>query len=268
VLGDPQISNAPVAARVNDPGHARTSRRADTVTTFVLVPGGWHGAYSWQPTVDLLVAQGHEVRALTLSGLGHDHPRRVPEPNLDDHIAQVVAELDRVDGPVTLCGHSYGGMVITGAADRAPHRVDRLVYVDAYVPEDGDSCWSLTSDDFRQLFTTGAAGDGRTVAVPPGLDPRARPHPVASFLQAVRLTGAVDGVARRTAVFATNFPDTPFAELRRRLRADPTWDVHDVHVGHAVQRLAPAALTEILLGSGPIPSTTAESSTIGDDSGR
>lgn len=228
------------------------------MTTFVLVPGGWHGGYAWQPTVDLLVAQGHEVRALTLDGLGPDRPRRGPEPNLDDHIAQVVAELDRADGPVTLCGHSYGGMVISGAADRAPHRVDRLVYVDAYVPDDGDSCWSLTSDGYRRLFTAGAAADGRTVAVPPGLDPRARPHPVASFLQAVRLTGAIDGIARRTAVFATDFPETPFGELRRRLRSDPAWEVHDLPVGHAVQRLAPAALTEILIGAGPVRSTAAE----------
>lgn len=224
---------------------------ADARTTFVLIPGGWHGAYSWQPTAELLTGLGHRVRALTLDGLGADRPQRVPAPNLDDHIAQVVEEIAAADGPVTLCGHSYGGMVITGAADRAPDQVERLVYVDAYVPDDGDSCWSLTSEDFRRTFTAGAAGDGRTVAVPPGLDPRARPHPVASFLQAVRLTGAIDGVARRTAVFATDFPGTPFAQLRRRLHADPAWEVHDLHVGHAVQRLAPAALTEILVRPAP-----------------
>lgn len=59
-------------------------------------------------------------------------------------------------GSSTLAGHSYGGMAITGAADRAPQRVRRLVYVDAYVPQDGASCWTLTNDTFRQAFVAGA----------------------------------------------------------------------------------------------------------------
>jgi len=217
------------------------------MTTFVIVPGGWQGGWSWQPTVERLLAQGHTVRALTLAGLDPDRPEPDAAPNLDTHIAEVTAELERHSEPVTLCGHSYGGMVITGAADRAPHKVARRVHVDAYVPDDGDSCWSLTSDEYRRLFVSGAAADGRTVAVPAGLDPRARPHPLASFLQAVRLTGAIDAIARRTAVFATAFPGTPFADLRHRLLADPAWEVHELPVGHAIARLAPDALTEILV---------------------
>ena len=218
------------------------------MTRFVLVAGGWQGGWAWQATLDRLVAQGHTVRALTLAGLRPERPETGQAPNLDTHVDEVVDELERADGPVTLCGHSYGGMVITGAADRAPHLVERLVYVDAYVPDDGDSCWSLTSDAFRETFVAGAAADGRTVAVPVGMDPRAMPHPLGSFMQAVRLTGAVATVARRTAVFATAFPATPFRDLRDRLRSDPRWEVHDVPVGHAIHRLAPDALTGILLG--------------------
>jgi len=217
------------------------------MATFVIVPGGWHGGWSWQPTVERLLARGHTVRALTLDGLHPDRPESEAAPNLDTHIAEVNAELGCHEGPVILCGHSYGGMVITGAADRTPHRVARLVYVDAYVPSDGDSCWSLTSDSYRRLFISGAAADGRTVAVPAGLDPRARPHPLASFLQAVRLTGAIDNIARRTAVFATAFPATPFNDLRHRLRTNPIWEVHELPVDHAIPRLAPDALTDILV---------------------
>jgi pimeloyl-ACP methyl ester carboxylesterase len=107
---------------------------------------------------------------------------------LDEHIEQVV-DLLRSDDltDVQLCGHSYGGLVIAGVADRVPERIARLVHIDAYVPDDGDSCWSLTSDAFRALFVAGAAADGRTVAFPPGPDSRAGPHPVAAFLAAALL---------------------------------------------------------------------------------
>jgi pimeloyl-ACP methyl ester carboxylesterase len=136
-----------------------------------------------------LQRDGHHVEAVTLSGLELDGPVDVDRPpNLDTHIDQVAEIIDRRgETPLALCGHSYGGMVIAGVADRLGDRLDQLVFIDAYVPDDGDSCWSLTSDIFRESFIAGARADGRWVAVPDGLDPRARPHPMASFVQSIRL---------------------------------------------------------------------------------
>jgi hypothetical protein len=80
-------------------------------------------------------------------------------------------------------------MVITGVADKIPERIYALTYIDAYIPKDGDSCWSLTNDAYRQVFVSGASNDGFTVAVPPGTDDRRRPHPLATFMQSIHLKG-------------------------------------------------------------------------------
>jgi pimeloyl-ACP methyl ester carboxylesterase len=139
---------------------------------------------------DGLRAHGRSTLALTLTGLGERAHLLTAATNLDTRIQDVlgVLESERLDD-VVLCGHSYGGMLITGAANRAPGRVSGLVYIDAYVPTDGDSCWSPTTDAFRRMFIEGAGSDSGAVAPPPGLDPRATPHLLASFLQKIRLDG-------------------------------------------------------------------------------
>src|SRR5690348_2763243 len=142
------------------------------MATFVLVPGGWHGSGVYDPVVPLLEQAGSAVHALTLTGLRPgDDAATVATANLDTHADDVLRLLDRAQlTGVTLVGYSYGGMVISAAADRAGGRVSRLVYIDAYVPQDGDSCWSLTTDEFRQTFAAGAAGSGYAVLPPAGGD--------------------------------------------------------------------------------------------------
>ncbi len=191
---------------------------------------------------------GHHVEAVTLSGLELDGPVDVDRPpNLDTHIDQVAEVIDSSDeGPLALCGHSYGGMVIAGVADRLSDRLDELVFIDAYVPDDGDSCWSLTSDRFRESFMAGARADGRWVAVPGGLDPRARPHPLASFVQSVRLGGNPGRSLGRTFISGGAWPGSPFVTLAERLRNDSRWRVHEIPVGHNIARRDPFSLAAIL----------------------
>ena len=219
------------------------------MATFVLVPGGWHGAWSFDPVVPLLERAGHTVHALTLTGLRPDDDKAtVATANLDTHADDVLRVLDRDHiTSATLVGHSYGGMVITAAADRARGRVARLVYLDAYVPRDGESCWSSTTERYRQAFVAGAASTGHAVLPPAGGDPRRRPHPLASFMQTIRLTGAVDHVPRREFIYCSGWEDrTPFAELRTRLQADPNWQVHNLPTGHNAMREAPDAVADLL----------------------
>lgn len=220
----------------------------DDAVKFVMVPGGWQGGWAFDSVAAELQRDGHEVEAVTLSGLESDGPVDVDRPpNLDTHIDQVAELIDRGDGtPVALCGHSYGGMVIAGVADRIGHRLDHLVFIDAYVPNDGDSCWSLTSDRFRELFIAGARADGRWVTVPEGLDPRARPHPLASFVQSVRLQGDVSRTLDRTFISGGAWPGSPFVQLTERLRADSGWRVHEIPVGHNIARRDPHALAAVL----------------------
>ncbi|MFF9324596.1 alpha/beta fold hydrolase [Streptomyces sp. NPDC014776] len=215
---------------------------------FVMVPGGWQGGWAFDAVAAELRRDGHHVEAVTLSGLEPDGPADADRPaNLDTHIDQVAEIVDRGDaGPVALCGHSYAGLVIAGVADRLGDRLGRLVFIDAYVPDDGDSCWSLTSDTFRELFVAGSRADGRWVAVPEGLDPRARPHPLPSLLQSVRLAGRRAGSPPRTFVSGGPWPGSPFAALTERLRHDGDWGFHEIPVGHNIARRDPRGLASVL----------------------
>jgi pimeloyl-ACP methyl ester carboxylesterase len=221
------------------------------MATYVLVPGAWKGSWAFEAVVPLLERAGHAVHALTLTGLWpDDDDGTVATTNLDTHADDVLRHLDRAHiTSATLVGHSYAGMVIAAAADRADGRISRLVHLDAYVPRDGESCWSSTNEHFRKVFAAGAAATGYAVRPPDGGDPRRRPHPLASFLQTIRLTGALAQVPRREFVYCSGWEDrTPFAALRTRLRADPEWQVHDLPTGHDAMHEAPEAVAALLLG--------------------
>lgn len=211
---------------------------------FVLVPGGWHGGWAFDAVAGLLAGAGHEVQALTLSGLGDARP--AGGVNLGTHIGEVVAALQTGGAPAVLVGHSYAGMVITGAADRVPSRIDAIVYADAYVPEHGTSLWSLTSQSYRDRFIAGVAGDGLNCAAPAHLDQRCRPHPIASFLQAISLSGDWRRVRRKVYVAALGWEGSPFVALYRRLQGDPGWATHGLDCAHDIPRLAPEAFARIL----------------------
>ncbi|MGW0327363.1 alpha/beta fold hydrolase [Nocardia sp. NPDC003183] len=224
------------------------------MATFILVPGAWHGSWTFEAVTPLLEAAGHTVHALTLTGLRPDEDGvTVARANLDTHADDVVRLLETAQiTDATLVGHSYGGMVISAAADRAAGRISRLVHLDAYVPRDGESCWSLTTEAYRQSFVEGAADTGYAVRppfrAPHGGEPRRRPHPLASLVQSIRLTGAVDRVPRRDFIYCSGWEDdTPFAGLRARLRAAPGWHVHDIPSGHNAMREAPGAVADLLL---------------------
>jgi pimeloyl-ACP methyl ester carboxylesterase len=210
---------------------------------FVLVPGGWHGGWAFDAVGGALAGAGHDVQALTLAGLG-DAP--APGANLDRHIGEAVQALRAHDAPAVLVGHSYGGMVITGAADTEPSCVKALVYADAYVPDDGASVWSLATTAYHERFINGAAADGLTCAPPAHLDKRCRPHPMATFLQAIKLAGDWRRVRDKCFIAAT-WDGSPFADLYERLRRDPAWTTHRLDCAHDIPRLAPEALTRILL---------------------
>ncbi len=231
------------------------------MATFVLVPGAWKGAWAFESVVPLLERAGHTVHALTLTGLRpDDDDATVATANLDTHADDVLRLLDR--GHVTsatLVGHSYAGMVIAAAADRAGGRISRLVHLDAFVPRNGESWWTATNQYFRDVFTAGAAGTGYSVRPPEqnGGDPRRRPHPLASVLQTARLTGAMTQVPRREFIYCSGWEDrTPFAEQRTRLAADPAWLVHDLPTGHNAMLEDPAAVASLLLGDRPADAPT------------
>lgn len=128
------------------------------MTTFVLVHGAWHSGAAWDRVVPLLEAAGHRALAPDLTGCGGRADLIGPEVGLDTHVDDVARLLDKQDESVVLVGHSYAGMVITGAANRVPEKVFRLVFLDAMVPRDGESALDVMPVT-QQLIDQAAAGD-------------------------------------------------------------------------------------------------------------
>ncbi len=213
---------------------------------FVLIPGGWRGGWTFADFVARLKQAGHEAHAVTLSGLDVAPDPSPVNINLDTHIADVIELLTVEDlSEVILCSHSYGGMVAAGVADRAPERIAALAYLDAFVPADGQSWWDLANAHFRELIIARARHDGLTVEPPPGPDRRRRPHPIGSFLQALRLTRPEKEMPRLF-VYATGWSATPFTAQYERLRNDPAWQVHTLACGHDVFKEKPDEVLELL----------------------
>ncbi len=135
---------------------------------FVLVHGAWHGGWCWRRVAVPLRQRGHRVFTPTLTGLGERVHLRAPGNDLEQHVADVDnllewEELDRV----VLCGHSYAGMIITALADRVPGRIERLVYVDAYLPRHGQCVFDLRPAEQTAELRRRVAADGDGWLMPP-----------------------------------------------------------------------------------------------------
>lgn len=224
--------------------------RGNDMSTFVLIPGMCHGAWCFDDLAAALRAAGHRVLALTLSGVAeraHVLPGGV---NLETHLTDALAAIDadtEAGDDLILVGHSYGGMVITGVADRIPHRVDSLVFLDAVVPRDGESCWDLVNDEERAWYVdVDDAGFG--VPPLPFFEDRATSHPLATVLQRLRLSGSLDRFRRRDYVYALDWPgESPLRPSYERVRNDPSWHCHELDGKHNLMRDNPDDLLRILL---------------------
>jgi len=215
--------------------------------TYVFIPGGWHGGWAYDPITTKLEQLGKKCISLTLPGLESQPGVQNKIINLDTHIRFVIDTLvtENITN-VILCGHSYAGLVITGVADKIPERIHALVYIDAYIPKDGDSCWSLTTEMYRQRFVAGAANDGFSVEVPPGTDDRRRPHPLATFMQGVHLNGNYERVLNRAFIFLSGWEPSPFVKQYEDLKDAQGWRVEAIHCVHNVMRECPDKLVDVL----------------------
>jgi pimeloyl-ACP methyl ester carboxylesterase len=233
------------------------------MATFLLVHGAWAGGAVWRELTPRLRQAGHEVYAPTLTGIGARKHLLSPTVDLDTHIADILGVIDDEDlSDLVLVGHSYGGMVITGVADRVPDKIASLVYLDAFVPGHGQSASDLLPPDIR-LATI--ADREWLVAPPPAArfgvtrpevanlwSAKASPQPTACFMQPVSLSGGIDRVGRKTYIYASDPEPTTFTQFYRALRDEPGWAVHALPNNHFLQLEMPDELAAILLGSVPI----------------
>lgn len=225
------------------------------MSTFVLVHGAFSGAWSWRAVAELLAEDGHTVFTPTLTGLGERRHLASPEVSLSTHIEDVVAVLsyERLNN-VTLVGHSYGGMVVTGVAERVPQRLRSLVYVDALVPENGQSLLDLLDPETVALFQEAVAVWGEGWQVPPtGLgDEREVPQPVRTFQEPLELANPEAAVLPRAYIACTQREATPspvnasIARVARRV-VEQGWPVVNLEAGHSAQREKPRETAQAIL---------------------
>ena len=233
------------------------------MATFVIVHGAWGGGWAWRRTVaPLLREAGHEVFTPTLTGLGERVHLARPETDLDTHIQDVVNLLVWEDlREVVLVGHSYGGMVITGVADRAGERLQHLIYLDALVPADGQSLADLVGGgaQVRQEAEARLTGDGWRLTpgpVSPDLspemrawvEPRRAAQPIRTFTQPIALTGGQGKALPRVYVLCTAPADNVFARIAAGLRDDPAWRVEEFATGHNLHYTMAREVADLLLG--------------------
>ena len=238
-----------------------------TPAPIVLVHGAWGGAWIWRRVLGPLRAAGHEVHAVTLTGDGERAHLRHAGIRLQDHVDDVVAlvRAEELDG-VILVGHSYGGMVVTGAADRltatAPDRVRGIVYVDAMVPLPGEGWGEQHSPEVVAARTAAARANDHALPPPDPADfgitgddrdwllRRQVPHPFGPYRDPLAFDGARWSALPRLFIDCTAPAYPTIAAMRTRVRELPGFEVREIATGHCPMVTEPAALVAELLRFG------------------
>jgi pimeloyl-ACP methyl ester carboxylesterase len=236
------------------PSPAAAQTPAASGKTYVLVHGAWGGSWDWRKVDDLLTAEGNTVFRPSLTGLGARVHLATPDIGLGTHVQDVVNEILFENlRDVVLVGHSYGGMVISGVAEKVPDRIARLVYLDAFVPEDGESVMARQRAAGRAEWIEKMEKDGFLIPpwVQPGQPiPKDVPHPLKAFTEPLALKN--EAARRLPATYILTMDKgkqtddfSPHAD-RARARA---WTVVQMEADHNPQRTMPDALVKLLRDS-------------------
>jgi pimeloyl-ACP methyl ester carboxylesterase len=228
--------------------------RETSMGTFVFVHGSWHGGWCWKKLTPELATRGHVCGTPTLAGLGEHYHTASPSIDLSTHILDITNFLEFEDlRDVILVGHSYGGMVITGVADQSD-RVGKLVYLDAIVPEHGESAFSLI-DGLEEEFGRTADVNGMVPPWPPEkygvtdpadiawVKPRLTPLPIPTHREKLNAPKMKARLLPRYFVHCMQFRlGGQFAEKIRRQGAT----VFELNTGHDAMITEPVKLASIL----------------------
>jgi pimeloyl-ACP methyl ester carboxylesterase len=237
--------------------------------TFVLVHGTWAGAWIWKKVIPLLRAAGHDVYATTATGMGDRIHLADPAITLDTYITDVVNVLEYEElTDVTLVGWSFGGWMITGAAEQVPERLKQLVYLEGAVPQDGQSNYDEATEEglgFEyqagvaagwpgfEVVHAGAEEFVRRLTKDPAdeewLLAKLSPQPMAVSAQPIKLGNPAAAALPRAFILCTEGrgADDPVVAFADQLRSDPGWRVAEVADNHLAPVNAPQLTAEALL---------------------
>jgi pimeloyl-ACP methyl ester carboxylesterase len=220
-----------------------------TARTFILVPGAWHGAWCYRRVTDLLAAHGHRVYPLSLTGLAERSHLAGDAVDLTTHVRDVVNLVRWEDlADVVLVGHSYAGLVIGHAAEAIASKTAAIVFLDAFLPEDGKSLADITK---RDLPLTGllppysAKGMNVNAADQSWVDAKLTPHPVRTYLERLPLTGAYETIAKKIYI-RTTFPSPLWQQHYDALAQRADWKTCLLDCGHDLMIDKPHEVARIL----------------------
>lgn len=231
-----------------------------------MVRGAWTGGLYWRPIAQALRKAGHEAYVPSLTGLGERKHLLSRQIDLGTHIQDVLGVIDEEDlSDLVLVGHSYGGMVVTGVADAVPEKIASLVYLDAFVPENGNALIDILPTGPGTVQAPAPIPGAEWLAPPPPVDAFGEPseavrayaarklsaYPLACFTQRVTLSGGIDRVRLKTYIYCNDPEPTTFTRFYEKLRNEPGWTVHTLPCTHMVQSDRPEELTALLLRAIP-----------------
>ncbi|WP_213955955.1 MULTISPECIES: alpha/beta fold hydrolase [unclassified Variovorax] len=237
------------------------------MTTFVVVHGAWSAGWAWKKMRPLMRERGHALFTPTHTGLGERSHLARPDIDLDAHIEDILGVLRFEDlRDVHLVAHSYGGMVATGAADRAAERIAHLTYLDAFVPRDGQSVADLAGAAAHSRVQAAARDHGEGWRIPPNpMPPDTSPddlawanplrmmQPLKTFEQRLRLTGAVEQVPRSYIYCTRPGPGDVFKQFASRAQSEAGWRYFELDASHNPHITMPDTLAALLgdIAGGP-----------------
>ena len=230
------------------------------MATFLVAHGAWSAGWSWKKMKPLLQDHGHHLFTPTYTGLGERAHLADPEIRLETHITDILGVLEFEDlKDVFLVGHSYGGMVATGVADRAAERLAHLIYLDAFVPRDGQSLSDLQSAEIRNKMKEGVQKEGDGWRVPPNplppdisetdaawIVPRRVMQPLKTFEEPIRLSGASVRLPKTYIYCLKPSPGNMFQQFAKRAQSEPGWNYFEIDSTHSPQITVPEVLTALL----------------------
>jgi|SRR5471032_280295 pimeloyl-ACP methyl ester carboxylesterase len=230
------------------------------MASVVLAHGAWSSAWAWKKMRPLLRAAGHEFFSPSYTGLGQRAHLAKPDIDLDTHVQDVVSAIEFEDlKDITLLGHSYGGMVATGVADKVGSRIARVIYLDAFAPKDGQSLFDLVGAKAEGNMRAGAAkdGDGWKLPINPmppdtasedvaWASPRRRPQPIKTFEQKIKL-GSKESLPPRHYIYAKkNGPGDAFRQFGERAKSEAGWKYYEIDASHNPHITCPDVLMKLL----------------------
>ncbi len=231
-------------------------------SVFVLVHGAWHGGWCWDKVKEKLSAQGNDVYTPTLSGMAEKKDQLDGTIDLNTHIQDIIDLIVKEDlHHVILVGHSYAGLVISGVADKIPERLDKLIYLDALLAENGQSAFSVNPKESQEVFLKTAMDHDKGLSIPPPsstwfgvsdsaaikwTDERLTSQPYKTFSQPLVLKHPYGNHLPLTYIACTN-PELPvLIKFAEKAKNNEAWKYFELKTGHDAMVTIPVELAELL----------------------